>query len=96
MFEKELLFLADMINGTTALLWQMFGFMDSPVTYLIIMVIDLAFVPVLANSVYRQYAHPNEYFQMPLMRKVVMGVTFIVALFVFGYANFLRFLPAAV
>jgi hypothetical protein len=95
-FENQLLFIADMINGTVAFFWQMFGFMDGPVTYIVIMVIDLAFVPLFARSVYAQYAHPHEYYHMPLMRKVLMGATFIIALFIFGYANFLRFLPPTV
>jgi hypothetical protein len=95
-FEDQLLFIADMINGTVDLLWQMFGFMDFSITYLIIMVIDLAFVPILARSVYNQYSHPHEYYHMPLDRKVIMGVTTIVAIFIFAYANFVRFLPPAV
>lgn len=69
------------------------SFLDTPGIYLIWMVIGLVFVPFFSKNVYYQYANPHEYHVMPLVRKTIMGIIFITAWLVFGYANFIRFLP---
>ncbi len=71
-------------------------FMDNPGTYILVMVIGFIYVPFLSKSVYHQYANPHGHYNISLVRKTVMGVTFIAAWVLFGYANFLRFLPPPV
>jgi hypothetical protein len=67
-------------------------FLDSPGTYVLVMVVGLIFVPFLSKSIYYQYAHPHEYHSMPLVRKAVMSALFVGSILLFGYANFIRFL----
>ncbi len=80
------------INSTFLFFSESLGFMDSPGTYILWIVIGLIYVPFFVKGVYNQYANPHQYHAMPLLRKVVMGVIFITAWLVFGYANFLRFI----
>jgi hypothetical protein len=93
MLNDIILFLVRVINSTYIMLVDTFGFLDNGVTYLIMLVIGLAFVPILSKSVYRQYVEPHGYYHMPLKRKLLMGITFILAWLVFSYVNFIRFLP---
>lgn len=69
------------------------SFLDSPGTYLLWIVIGLVYIPFFSNNVYAQYANPHGYYPTPLLRRVLMGLTFIIAWLVFGFANFIRFLP---
>jgi len=70
-----------------------FAFLDTPGTYIMWIVIGLIYVPFFTKNVYDQYANPHGYYVIPLVRKTVMGIIFITAWLVFGYANFIRFLP---
>ncbi len=69
------------------------SFLDSPGTYTLWIVIGLIYVPFFTNNVYNQYANPHGYYSLSLVRKVIMGITFISAWLIFGFANFVRFLP---
>ena len=88
-------FIIDVINSTYLLLVDTFGFLDTPGTYLVIMVTGFVFVPFFVKDVYYQYANPHGHYSMPVYRKAVMGIIFIAAWILFGYANFIRFLPPA-
>ena len=94
MLEDITRFAISTINSTYTLLVQTFGFMDNAFTYLVVMILGFALCPVLFKSIYYQYAHPHEYYHVPLMKKALTGTLFIAVLIAFGYLNFIRFLPA--
>jgi hypothetical protein len=83
------------IGSTVGFLQEVLGFMDSPGTYLLWTVVGLIYIPFFVKSVYEQYANPHGYYAIPLVRKSIMGTVFIGAWLLFGYANFIRFLPPA-
>ena len=93
MFEDIVTLSIRTINSTYTLLVQTFGFMDNAFTYLVIMILGFALCPVLFKSIYYQYAHPHEYYHVPLVKKAMTGVLFIALLIGIGYINFVRFLP---
>jgi hypothetical protein len=79
------------------LLDNFFGFLslfDSPGTYIMWIVIGLVFVPFYVKGVYTQLKNPQEYYMMSFEKKFWMGLIFITAWIVFGFANFMRFVPA--
>ena len=66
-------------------------FIDTPVTYIFIMVVSLALIPLSFKNIYYIYAHPNEHEHISLTKRVVKACITIVAIFFLGYANFMRF-----
>jgi hypothetical protein len=84
--------IVSVINSTYTLLTGSLGWLDTPGTYIIWIVIGLIYVPFLVRNIYEQYANPHGYYAVTLIRKAIMGVIFIVAWLIFGYANFIRFL----
>jgi hypothetical protein len=91
-------FLIDVINSTYLLIMgtvEYLGFLDSPGTYLIVMVIGFVIVPFSAKGIYHQYVNPHMYEHKSLLRRVVINVSIILVIVLFGYLNFIRFLPAS-
>jgi len=87
--------LVRVINSTYLFLVQVkdsMMWMDTPGTYILWMVIGFIYIPFFSNSVYNQYANPHGYYSIPLTRKIIMGLIFITAWIVFGYANLRRFI----
>jgi len=85
----------DVINSTYSFFMGVknsLGFLDTPGTYILWMVIGIIFIPFFARSVYGQYANPHGYYGGSLKWKIIKGAVFITAWLVFGYANFMRFI----
>lgn len=79
------------------LLDNFFGFLrllDSPGTYIMWIVIGLIFVPFYVKNVHNQLKNPQEYYMMSFEKKFWMGLIFIIAWLVFGFVNFMRFVPS--
>ncbi len=68
-------------------------FLDTPGTYVIIMVIGFAMVPFYSKEIYAIYANPHIYEKVSLTRKILKALITVGAIVFFGYANFTRFLP---
>jgi len=95
MLEEIRLWLVRLVNSTYTGMVQLMeplGWLDNPGTYIVWMVIGFIYIPFFANSVYGQYDNPHGYYTIPLTRKVIMGLLFIGAWLLFGYANLRRFL----
>ena len=92
-------FIIDVINSTYLLLVgtvEYLSFLDSPGTYTLIMIIGFVMAPFYVKNVYHQYANPHQYEHVSLTRKVLSGLAIILAFVLFGYVNFIRFLPPSV
>jgi|GEM_PF-2196661 len=79
------------------LIEDFFGFLmlfDTPGTYIMWIVIGMVFVPFYVKSVYAQLKNPQEYYMMSFEKKFWMGLIFIIAWIVFGFVNFMRFVPS--
>ena len=93
MFEWVTKPIISVINSTYTFFEGSLGFLDTPGTYILWIVIGLIYIPFFVRNVHEQYANPHGYYTIPLVRKTIMGLIFITAWLVFGYANFIRFLP---
>ena len=93
MFEEITRPAVRVINSTYLFFYDSLKFLDTPGTYVIWIVIGLIFIPFFSKNIYGQYTNPHAYHAMTIVRKSIMGTTFILAWLLFGYANFIRFLP---
>ncbi len=97
MIDAIIQFAIDIINADYILLMETlayFSFLDSPGTYVMMMIAACVMMPVLYKSVYNQYTDPHGYYSMSLTRKIVIGLVIIAVLLSVGYFNFIRFIPA--
>ncbi|MCD6496636.1 MAG: hypothetical protein J7K54_05170 [Candidatus Aenigmarchaeota archaeon] len=84
-------FIAQAAGSTYRLLAANLAFLDSPGTYIMLMVIGFVQIPFYARSLYYQYSHPHEYEESSLLRSLVIYTAIILAFVLTGYINFLRF-----
>ncbi len=86
--------IVDVINAVYYFLADTAGlrFLDTPGTYLMIMVIGFMIVPFFSKNIYRIYANPHEHEKVSLLRKTLKGLITIGTIIFFGYANFTRFI----
>jgi hypothetical protein len=88
-------FLIQVINSTYLVIVRFIesvGWLDTPGTYILWIVVGLVLIPFFTKSLYYQYANPHGYYSMSLQRKLAMSAVFVSAWLAFGYANLLRFL----
>jgi hypothetical protein len=86
--------IVDAINAVYYFLADTVGlrFLDTPGTYMLIMVIGFMMVPFFTKNIYRIYVNPHEHERVSLTGKILKGVITIGAIIFFGYANFTRFI----
>jgi hypothetical protein len=72
--------------------FEMFSFLDSPGTYIMLMVIGLVIIPFYVKGVYSHIKNPQDYHMTSFEEKFWLGLFIIAALILFGYLNFTRFL----
>ncbi|UCD03410.1 MAG: hypothetical protein JSV63_02140 [Candidatus Aenigmatarchaeota archaeon] len=91
-------FLIDVINSTYILIIdtiKYLSFLDSPGTYILIMVIGFVLVPFGTRSIYHRYTNPHIFEHKAMIRQTIINLLVISAIILFGYLNFLRFLSPA-
>ena len=93
MFEAVTRPIVSVINSTYLFFTSSLGFLDAPGTYILWIVVGLIYIPFFFRNIHEQYTNPHGYYTITLVRKTLMGLTFIIAWLVFGYANFLRVIP---
>ena len=67
---------------------------DSPGTYIMIMVLGLVLVPFYLSAIRHHLKNPQEYHAVSFENIFWAGLLLIIFLVVFGFVNFIRFLPA--
>jgi len=72
----------------------LFALLDSPGTYIMIMVFGLVLVPYYTGLVRHHLNNPQSYHTVSFEGKFWAGLLVIIFLLVYGLINFIRFLPS--
>ncbi len=67
---------------------------DTPGTYIMMMVLGMVFVPFYVKMVQAHLKNPEDYYAMSFEKKFFIGLLAIAFLIGFGLVNYLRFVQA--